>query len=207
MLRRHVSLGELEIILRERNFVHLDINNTQKRFEKIFSKMEVMMAYEVVEQLIDMGRVKSISINTPESIYRGNDSSFSNYLSDRLEILGDRNVSDMEKKFIEDHAAMKAQRHSNGLQYETNSVSLWRDNRMEKLLRGSKSPYCMITGFDTDTEILVNALETVDRSMIPIIVSDCVSAPSERKHFAALEILSRFAYILDSRDIISVMGW
>ncbi len=195
------------IILQEKNFIHLDINNTQDRFKRIFSKMEVMMAYEVIDELINSRKIESISITTPDSIYRGQDPAFNGYLNERVEILGDRNLTATERKFIEDHDAMQKKLNMRSIRCKTDTVSLWRDNKVEKLLDDRQCDYFIITGFDTETEILVNALEAVDRSKIPIIVSDCVSCPSERKHFSALEILSRFSYILDSRDIISLMGW
>lgn len=169
--------------------------------------MEVMMAYEVVEELINVRKIQSISITTPDSIYRGNDPAFNDYLNERVEILGDRNLTATERKFIEDHDAMQQKLNMSSIGCKTDTVSLWRDMKVERLLGDTQCDYFIITGFDTDTEILVNALEAVDRSKIPIIVSDCVSCPSERKHFGALEILSRFSYILDSRDIISLMGW
>lgn len=58
-----------------------------------------------------------------------------------------------------------------------------------------------ITGFDTDAEVIVTASGTLSRGIMPVVVSDGVSSPSERLHFSALEILSNFSEIVDSREM------
>ncbi len=200
-----MSLEKIGKILKEENFIHLDFNNTESRFRKVFSKMEVMAAYDVLDQLILSRHALSLSIETPNSVYRGKDESFSNYLNERMELYGNRDITNSELTYLDQHHLRSKKNQVARSKFSLSTISVWRDRKLSEVLSREKSEYILITGFDTDCEVLINTLDTVDMAFVPIVVSDCVSCSSERKHFSALEILSRFSYVLDSRDIISIM--
>ncbi|MHB1439397.1 MAG: isochorismatase family protein [Cuniculiplasma sp.] len=198
-----MTADEVRDIIKKGNFIHFAINSDEKHFRASFSKMEYIMAYEYLNELNKKLSISSFSIIVPENIYRGNDRTFSKFINGRKQLFRDQPLTEMEKIFMNQ---FKDFMDPHKPEFTSARMSLW-----ERFLESEHSvkvatKNILITGFDTDNEIFINALNAADMGFVPIVLSDCVSGPSERNHFNALEFMSRFTYIIDSRDLMSIMG-
>ncbi len=196
-------MDKITHILKEGNFISIEINNTKKRFMQIFSKMEFVSSYGVIINLTKTTRTKKISISTSSYLYNGNDEDFNNYINQRSKIYSQKEVSKSENVFLEEYEYLL--KHNTNKEIKIDSVSLWKNKEVMKIIDECKTRTVLLFGFNSDSEILVNAIEAMENGFVPIVVSDGVSCPSERRHFSSLEVISRFSYILDSRDILEIM--
>ena len=87
----------------------------------------------------------------------------------------------------------------------SNHENVFADNNVTDKVNFDITDRVIVAGFDTDAEVLMSATGAISRGILPIIVSDGVSSPSERLHFGALEIMSGFAEIVDSREIQALL--
>ena len=69
----------------------------------------------------------------------------------------------------------------------SNHENVFADNNVTDEVNFDSTDRVIIAGFDTDAEVLMSATGAISRDILPIIVSDGVSSPSERLHFGALD--------------------
>ncbi len=189
--------------IRDGNFFHIAINTDENYFRHAFSKMEYIMAYEYLEELMDRLSVNSYRLKVPKYIYRGEDKDFEHYINERRSIFKDHPLNKMEEGFMDRFRQFKIQKYK---EIESDKMSIWNQKSVMEIIDEEKKNHILITGFDTDNEIFINALNASDMGIVPVILSDGVSAPSERNHFNTLELMSRFTYMVDSRDIMLMAG-
>ncbi|MCL6014110.1 MAG: isochorismatase family protein [Candidatus Thermoplasmatota archaeon] len=189
--------------IRSGDFIHIALNTNERYFRYAFSKMEYILAYEYLEELMERLSVHSYRISVPKNIYRGEDRNFKEYINERRNIFRERPLNDMEESFIDRFRHFELEKYP---EIESDQMSIWNQESIMEIIKKEKKNHILITGFDTDNEIFINALNASDMGFVPVILSDGVSAPSERNHFNALELMSRFTYMVDSRDIMLMAG-
>lgn len=64
----------------------------------------------------------------------------------------------------------------------------------------------LISGFYTESDVYVSAVEALIHDYFPFVVSDATSTISERVYFEALDLLAQHVEVIDSRDLIRVWG-
>ncbi len=189
---------EVANIISEGNFTFIEINCTPDRFESCFSKMEFITAFHYMQDLMKKIPVKPISFILPESIYSGKSEEFRVYMENRRKIHSRRGATEMEMEFEREFRNM-----SRNSQIKCGTMSLF--DSMDEDMQGFRENI-IFTGFNTEIDIMYNVMIAADRGFLPIVLSDGVSSPWEMRHFNALEMMSRFSYVIDTRDIMELMG-
>ena len=189
---------EVANIISEGNFTFIEINCTPDRFESCFSKMEFITAFHYMQDLMKKIPVKPISFILPESIYSGKSEEFRMYMENRRKIHSRRGATEMEMEF-----EMEFRNMSRNSQIKCGTMSLF--DSMDEDMQGFRENI-IFTGFNTEIDIMYNVMIAADRGFLPIVLSDGVSSPWEMRHFNALEMISRFSYVIDTRDIMELMG-
>ena len=189
---------EVEDIISDGNFTFIEINCIPERFESCFSKMEFITAYHYMQDLIKRIPVQSLSFSLPESIYSGKSREFMEHLKNRNRIHSRREITEMEREFEKDFRNM-----SRNPPIMCGTMSLF--DSFGKDIQGF-GENIIFTGFNTETDIMYNVMIAADRGFLPIVLSDGVSGPWEMRHFNALEMMSRFSYVIDTRDVMELMG-
>ena len=192
-----------ESTIKNGNFFHLAINTNESYFRHVFSKMEYIMAYEYLENLMGRFSINSYRVSVPDKIYRGGDTDFKNYLNERKNIFKKHPLNRLEEDFVVQFRKFKIQKQP---EIKVERMSLWSEEKTVELFKREDKSHILITGFNTDNEIFINATNSSDMGFVPIVLSDGVSAPSERNHFNALEFMSKFTYMVDSRDLMIMAG-
>ena len=189
---------EVANIISEGNFTFIEINCTPDRFESCFSKMEFITAFHYMQDLMKKIPVKPISFILPESIYSGKSEEFRMYMENRRKIHSRRGATEMEMEFEREFRNM-----SRNSQIKGGTMALF--DSMDEDMQGFRENI-IFTGFNTEIDIMYNVMIAADRGFLPIVLSDGVSSPWEMRHFNALEMMSRFSYVIDTRDVMELMG-
>ncbi len=196
-------LDSIKEILLSGDFVHISLNNDEKHFTSCFSKMEFMTAYAYLNNFLQRNEIQSIYVSTPPSIYRGQDGEFKEYVETKNTMFRTHSINEIEASLLREYKGLKK---ADGKWIKSMSISIFDPTNLEEMEDFYGKKYFVFTGFNTDSEILLNSMLSSDNGFVPIVISDCVSSPSERTHFGTLECISKFAYVIDSRDIESMTG-
>jgi hypothetical protein len=196
-------MTKLEEVFRRGDFIHISINDNFENFEKCFSKMEYIMAFEYMKPLMENLSIETYQIEVSDKIYRGSDPNFLDYVNQKISFSKKNNLSKMEVEFMEKYPEVKMK---NSIPFKTDFTSIFNSTSGNSLTENFKKSYLVFTGFNSDLEILINVLNASDNGYIPVVLSDCISHYSERKYFNSLEYMSKFSYVIDSRDVMGYMG-
>ena len=181
------------------NIVLLSVNVKKEYFDRIFSKLEFLTAYSYIyKKILEMG-LPFLSFDFLDS--PPNDSAGSGFMQNKINsiMMRDTSVLDSNVKFSDDFSALvEALDPYNIINSQKNDFFAY--------IKGSGRKVVYITGFMTEFNIVAITLKIFNMGYIPVVVTDGVSSSRERMHFEALEILSNFSYILDSRDLINEWG-
>ncbi len=191
------KLSEL-LVMEHSAFIVL--NGDEDHFSRTFGKLEINNSLKVINRLRAARRIPAIAVNfnysnSPDSeAYDGLSGKRKSRTGRTSSISGQ--YSDLRRDFLNNMSSLSplmtvTSRNENAF----NSVEL------SATLESLHIDRVFITGFDTDAEVIVTASGTLSRGIMPVVVSDGVSSPSERLHFSALEILSNFSEIVDSREM------
>ena len=188
-----------QYLLSKDNIVLLSVNVRGEYFEKIFSKLEFLTAYSYIhKKIIEIG-MPFLSVSFPDTVPDGSIGSL--FIQEKIDsiLLRDTAKLNFEATFKKDFVALVA---------ALDSYDIFKNQNRDLFdyLKRSKRKVVYITGFMTEFNIVAITLKIFNRGYIPVVVSDGVSSSRERMHFEALEILSNFSYILDSRDLIQEWG-
>ncbi len=194
-----MTLGPgLEQIIRKGDYVMVELNCTPERFESCFSKMEFLTSYGYMKKVAEESGIQTFSYILPDSIYSGDDLSFQGYLQERGVMHSHRGTTKMEKKFEEDFSLMATRKKK-----KLSSMSIF--SEIESI-KGAGKKNLIFSGFNTEVDIMFNVMCAADLGFVPVVLSDGVSSPWELRHFNALEAMSRYSYIMDSRDVMEIKG-
>ncbi len=185
-------------IISEGDFTFIEINCTPERFESCFSKMEFFNAYHYMRELIKKMSVQSFSYILPDSIYRGKSVEFREHMQNKNRIYSERGATEMERNFERNFRNFTMNPST-----KCRSMSIF--NSMGEGIQGFRKNV-IFTGFNTEADIMYNVMIAADLGFLPVVLSDCVSSPWEMRHFNALEMMSRFSYVIDTRDVMELMG-
>lgn len=196
-------LDTVKKILISGDFIHISLNNDEKHFTSCFSKMEFMTAYTYFNRfLVDTG-VLNLYVSTPSSLYRGPDSEFREYAETKNVMFRTHSINEIEASLLADYRKF---RKADGKWIRSMAMSIFDSGNSEETDNFGNKRNIVFTGFNTEMEIMLNCMVAADNGFVPIVISDCISSPSERTHFNSLECIARIAYVIDSRDLEGMSG-
>lgn len=187
----------IEELLEEGDFGFIFVNMELDRFDTCFSKFEMVAGLETISRAVKEKNIPCFSAITsvpekeskiPVSSERGTlseipvkskyDSKFRSQFIELVEVIPKPIISEFYDVFS-----------SAGLRSELAKTGL------DKLL------FC---GFDSERDILASVIGAVREGFTPVVMSDCVSSVSERVFFEVMNVLSRWAVIGDTRDLVKM---
>lgn len=176
----------LDLVERQEKIELIFINPTSERFRQCFSKLETLTAIEYVMMFPDR-----IKITPVEMDWNG----ATEYQFERMK--RSRNP-EYESRSSEFH--VRFDKYVNGM---SNPVRLSYQSGFDQLVGhgNSSDRLVFLGGFNTEFEILLSVQKLFLAGQLPVVISDLCSSPSERAHFSSLESISRFAEIIDTRDL------
>ena len=193
----HARLSEL--IVPGRSLILL-LNPDDQHFSRTFGKMEFNNAMKV---LLDLHSGHGVPIITVACEYLNNTESLRDQVMKQKRDLRTSRSSSQSGQYenlLKEYREVMRQL-SDATAAVSNRENVFADNNVTDKVNFDITDRVIVAGFDTDAEVLMSATGAISRGILPIIVSDGVSSPSERLHFGALEIMSGFAEIVDSREI------
>ena len=176
----------LDLVEKQEKFDLFLINMASERFRQCFSKLETLTAIEYI--ITFPGRIRIIPV---EMDWNG----ATEYQIERMERSRD---PDHESRSTEFH-----DRFDKSVSGMPNPVRLSYQSGFDQLV-DHRNPYgrlVFLGGFNTEFEILLSVQKLFLAGQLPVVISDLCSSPSERAHFSSLESISRFAEIIDTRDL------
>lgn len=176
----------LDLVERQEKFELIYINPASERFRQCFSKLETITAIEYVMMFQD--RIWIIPV---EMDWNG-------ATEFQLERMERSRKPEHESSSSEFHA--RFEKFLNGM---PNPVRLSYESGFDKLsgYDNQSGRMVFLGGFNTEFEIFLSVQKLFLAGQLPVVISDLCSSPSERAHFSSLESISRFAEIIDTRDL------
>lgn len=181
---------EMDVALRfleSKERIIIFLNPAIENFQNSFSKMEMITAMDYINSL--SGRTRFIAIG----------------------IDYDPQVTAHVQAFIKSRIALPHRQESTSFveafaKHSSSFECVGRENTAKGLLQKAaglciRGEPVYIGGFYTETDVLMFCSTVFLSGFLPVIISDLCSSPSERAHFSALEVASRFSKIMDTRDI------
>jgi len=176
----------------------LHINHRAEIFSDVFSKFEMLTALDFLEKASRKFVIPELFMNVD---YAGRENS---NLSKYYELKEERrrgrivSASKLDQKFAEEF-----QKYVSGTSLTVNaSRDLFADNRVDNILKRYGRKVLFLTGFFTEIEILRSSASALDNGYMSFVVSDATSTYSERVYYEALDIISQYNEVIDTRDLM-----
>lgn len=183
----------------------VNLNYSEKIFKDIFSKMEFTTA---VEYLLPMAERLSIP-----SVYTIKDSSmaersreFHSYIEDKSENRAKHviSASPFDDKFMSSFGRILPSSDKDIMHVPGENIFLG-SNFLEYAKEGGVDTL-LFTGFFTEFDVYVSAIEAQLRGYYSFVVSDATSTYSERIFYEALDLMSQVIEVIDTRDLMKIWG-
>ncbi|MHB8360915.1 MAG: isochorismatase family protein [Thermoplasmataceae archaeon] len=189
---------DIEKVTNAEDIINIAINIEKTKFKSIFSKMEFLGAYEYLMENFKKYKIPTIFVDIDlrkfddteygmEKEYRRNKSMAP--------------VGPFEDEFMKKFTIL-SERYNGGKNLTVNSINIFDNSVIEKEMQKNEKKVIMLTGFNTDREILINSSLVFFKGFIPVVVSDATSTYSERMFFNSLEFISMYGEVIDSRDLM-----
>ncbi len=174
------------------------VNNSPEFFKGVFSKMEVIMALDYMSNFIKRYNINVL--NTIRDInYSVKNEDLMNFKKeiDERRLMGKVPESTMDERFIKDFN----ERSLHGDKYKVFKEDIFYKTGIEDYIKRMNKSDILLCGFFTDTDIFISAVSGYIREFNVYIISDATSTYSERLYFQALEMVSQFCRVIDTRDM------
>ncbi len=175
----------------------LHINEEVAIFRDIFSKLEMVTALGFLDAASKKFSIPSVFMHV--SAPHNDDKSLEEYLQLKEKRRKDRKTgpSALDNKF-ENQFLKYADMVSS---MDVASHDIFTDSDVCKLIEGSGRKILFFAGFFTELDILRSSASALDRGYIPFVISDATSTYSERIYYEALDIISQYNEVIDTRDL------
>ena len=84
------------------------------------------------------------------------------------------------------------------------SPDIFSNEEVKRSIRSSGKKILFITGFFTEVDVLRSSASALDNGYISFVISDATSTYSERVYYEALDIISQYNEVIDSRDLMKL---
>ena len=187
-------------IINEKKILVLHLNHKLETFSKVFSKFEVITALDFLKHACDKFQIPELFLNIDETTIK-DDELYSYYkLKENRRKERITPPSKLDKKFESQFANYIL----NMSPVKIQSPDIFSNEEVKRSIRSSGKKILFITGFFTEVDVLRSSASAMDNGYIPFVISDATSTYSERVYYEALDIISQYNEVIDSRDLMKL---
>ena len=173
------------------------LNPSLDRFIKIFTKFEVVTAFEYLA-----GAVSKFSI--PVFVASTRDETMRLINKDESNVETQKFKSRYDDEFITRYTKILSTLPSH--KYEYTDFDVFSLSDLKTSISETHRKNILICGNWLETDIIGSVFGSFKLSVTPIVVSDACSSESERIFYESLDVLSRVTRIIDTRDLLKEWG-
>ena len=173
------------------------LNPSLDRFIKIFTKFEVVTAFEYLA-----GAVSKFSI--PVFVASTRDETMRLINKDESNVETQKFKSRYDDEFITRYTKILSTLPSH--KYEYTDFDVFSLSDLKTSISETHRKNILICGNWLETDIIGSVFGSFKLSVTPIVVSDACSSESERIFYESLDVLSRITRIIDTRDLLKEWG-
>ena len=174
------------------------LNPSLDRFIKIFTKFEVVTAFEYLTEVISRLSIPVFIASVRDETLKG----FTNKKESNVET--QRFKSRYDDEFITRYTKILSKLPSQRYQYTGFDAFSLSD--LKTSISETHRKNILICGNWLETDIIGSVFGSFKLPVPPIIVSDACSSESERIFYESLDVLSRITSIIDTRDLLKEWG-
>ncbi|WP_297216528.1 cysteine hydrolase family protein [Thermoplasma sp.] len=170
------------------------MNATLDNFKQIFSKLEFITSMNFI---ISAAKRYGIPMLAIERKFR--QSRLSSYISRKY---SQKLISLMSPSSYDDDYIRQFNDLGLIQGIEVYNEDIFSSEDVARIITESGKTTIVFTGFFTESDIYISAMESLLHDYYTFVVSDATSTISERTYFEALDLLSQHVEVIDSRDLM-----
>lgn len=177
----------------------ININYNDQIFADIFSKMEFTMAWDFLREPVEKYSIPMLFTGRKRKGEIKNN--LGGYLKRKESVRSSHTAppSPLDGKFMKQFSELLPNEKSAFLEVPHEDIFL--DSRVIDWVRGTGKETIMFTGFFTERDVYISAMEALMRGYFSVIISDATSTYSERIFFTSLDLISQSVEVIDTRDL------
>lgn len=194
----------IEEIVSPSDVVLLNLNFTGENFEKCFSKMEFTMGMDYLSWAISKYAIPTIYTKT---IRNGIESQELQEYKEKKKFNRSAHSaprSSLDEKFEKEFRKYLPGSKSMVLEVPKEDAFFGSSLKEELAKLGKKT--VMLTGFYTEVDVFITAMEALVNDFFSVVISDVTSTFSERVFFNSLDMISQVVEVIDTRDLEKIWG-
>ena len=173
------------------------LNPSLDRFIKIFTKFEVVTAFEYLAGAVSKFSIPVFVASTRDETMRLINKDESNAETQKFK-------SRYDDEFITRYTKILSTLPSH--RYEYTGFDVFSLSDLKTSIYETNRKNILICGNWLETDIIGSIFGSFKLSVTPIVVSDACSSESERIFYESLDVLSRITKIIDTRDLLKEWG-
>jgi hypothetical protein len=173
------------------------LNPSLDRFIKIFTKFEVVTAFEYLAEAVSKFSIPVFVASTRDETMRLINKDESNVETQKFK-------SRYDDEFITRYTKILSTLPSH--RYEYTGFDVFSLSDLKTSISETHRKNILICGNWLETDIIGSVFGSFKMSVTPIVVSDACSSESERIFYESLDVLSRITRIIDTRDLLKEWG-
>ena len=173
------------------------LNPSLDRFIKIFTKFEVVTAFEYLAESVSRFSIPVFVASTRDETMRLINKDESNVETQKFK-------SRYDDEFITRYTKILSTLPSH--RYEYTGFDVFSLSDLKTSISETHRKNILICGNWLETDIIGSVFGSFKMSVTPIVVSDACSSESERIFYESLDVLSRITRIIDTRDLLKEWG-
>ena len=173
------------------------LNPSLDRFVKIFTKFEVVTAFEYLAEAVSR-------FSIPVFVASRRDDTMRLINKDESNVETQKFKSRYDDEFITRYTKILSTLPSH--RYEYTGFDVFSLSDLKTSISETHRKNILICGNWLETDIIGSVFGSFKMSVTPIVVSDACSSESERIFYESLDVLSRITRIIDTRDLLKEWG-
>ena len=173
------------------------LNPSLDRFIKIFTKFEVVTAFEYLAESVSR-------FSIPVFVASRRDDTMRLINEDESNVETQKFKSRYDDEFITRYTKILSTLPSH--RYEYTGFDVFSVSDLKTSIYETNRKNILICGNWLETDIIGSVFGSFKLSVTPIVVSDACSSESERIFYESLDVLSRVTRIIDTRDLLKEWG-
>jgi hypothetical protein len=173
------------------------LNPSLDRFIKIFTKFEVVTAFEYLAESVSRFSIPVFVASRRDDMMRLINEDESNVETQKFK-------SRYDDEFITRYTKILSTLPSH--RYEYTGFDVFSLSDLKTSIYETNRKNILICGNWLETDIIGSVFGSFKLSVTPIVVSDACSSESERIFYESLDVLSRITKIIDTRDLLKEWG-
>ena len=173
------------------------LNPSLDRFIKIFTKFEVVTAFEYLAEAVSRFSIPVFVASRRDDTMRLINKDGSNVETQKFK-------SRYDDEFITRYTKILSTLPSH--RYEYTGFDVFSLSDLKTSIYETNRKNILICGNWLETDIIGSVFGSFKLSVTPIVVSDACSSESERIFYESLDVLSRITRIIDTRDLLKEWG-